>query len=168
MSTLYYGVCQDRKIFIDLDKFYAWATYREQADHSTIQLTDLNDYKEDGWIYRALRLHIFIESHNGHRLGVYTEHEFDCHDNSFSEQYKWPIPLQKLTEQIDMSPSLDRIIINTHLGEVFIDNRGKDINCFRFINGKRIDIELFSQTPEKPPFQQPEEEETLYVTPQKK
>ena len=139
MGTCYLGICHDCKQFIDLDKFYGWNAY-QGADNSTIEKTELEDYKTDGWIYRAMRLHIFLYTHNGHRVGVYSEHETDR--DGLQEQYPWPVGLKSLVERIDMVPSIDRLIINTPFGEIIIDKRGKDINCFRFINGKRVDTVL--------------------------
>lgn len=139
MGTCYFGICHDCKQFIDLDKFYGWNAY-QGADHATIEKTKLKDYKTDGWIYRAMRLHIFLYSHNGHRLGVYSGHETNL--EVLQEQYPWPAGLRSLVETIDMVPSINRLIINTPWGEIFIDKRGKDINCFRFINGKRVDTVL--------------------------
>ena len=146
MGTCYCCICHDCKKFIDLDKFYSWAALAN-ADHSNLDNEDLEDYKTDGWIYRALRLQLFIHSHNGHKIEVCTEHYFDGlndHDG-YSEQYPWPKGLRKFTEEIDMPPSIDRIIINTHLGKLYIDNRKDDINCFRSINGKRVDTKLLEK-----------------------
>ena len=140
MGTIYYGVCHDCKKFIDLGKFSDWRSY-EDADHATIEKTSLEDYKTDHWICRTLRLHIFLYQHNGHRIGVYTEHDFDVQDD-YTEQFPWPSGLRKLTEEIDMMPSVDRVVINTPLGQIYIDNRKDDINCFRWIDGKRVDTKL--------------------------
>lgn len=144
MGTCYYGICQDCKRWINLDKFWSWSAC-QNADHASIEKTDLEEYKENGWIYRALRLHIFLATHNGHRIGVYSEHEEESEsrgNEEWREQYPWPTSLLPLIEKIDMVPSVDRIIINTPLGEVYIDNRRDVINCFRFVNGKRIDTVL--------------------------
>jgi len=145
MGDCYYGICHDCKRYIDLDKFYAWRTYKG-ADHSTIDNTKLEDYKNDSWIYRALRLHIFLSSHNGHRVGVYPEHDIDEDELKESkEQYPWPEGLRDLIERIDLTPSVGRLIINTRLGEIFIDDRSDDINCFRFIDGKRVDTKILTK-----------------------
>lgn len=139
MGTCYRGICHDCKQYVDLDKFYGWSAYQD-ADHATIEKTELEKYKNDGWIYRAMRLHIFINTHQGHRVGVYSEHEMDL--DGLKEQYHWPTGLRSLVEKIDMVPSLDRLVISTRFGEIFIDQRGKDINCFRFVDGKRVDTVL--------------------------
>jgi hypothetical protein len=145
MGTLYYGVCKDCKRYIELDKFYSWSAYSD-ADHLTIDSTDLEEYKTDRWLYRALRLHIFLKAHNGHRVGVYTEHEFDVVDEKeFVEQFPWPAGLKHLTEKIEMAPSLDRLIIKTRLGDIYIDDTRNTVNCFRFVDGKRVDTVLLEK-----------------------
>lgn len=144
MGTTYHGICFTCKKYIDLDKFFEWDSYKG-ADHSTIQMTDLEKFKTNFWIYRALRLHIFLSSHNGHKIGVYPDNEIDIYEREFKEQYPWPTSLSTLTEKIDMAPSVSRLIINTALGEIFIDDRKTDINCFRFINGNRIDTILLGK-----------------------
>ena len=150
MGTCYCCICHDCKKFIDLDKFYSWAALAN-ADHSNLDNEDLEDYKTDMWIYKALRLQLFIHTHNGHRIEVGSEHHFDGFDNEtgyhpgYIEQYPWPKGLRKFIEEIDMPPSIDRIIINTHLGKLYIDNRKDDINCFRTINGKRVDTKLLKR-----------------------
>jgi len=156
MGTCYYAVCHECKKYIDLDKFYGWATYNG-ADPCTIDKVDLADYKKDGWIYRALRLHIFLYAHNGHKLGVYSEHEaenvsseHESERDKLEEQYPWPSGLKYLTEQIDMSPSIGRLIITTRFGDIVIDDRGSDINCFRFVDGERIDTQLLKNSDNKP------------------
>lgn len=142
MGTYYYGVCHDCGRYIDLDKFYGWAAYKN-ADHCTIEKTELDDYKTNGWIYRALRLHIFLYTHNGHKVGVYDEHNIDICE--LKESFPWPVGLKDLTKKIDMSPSVGRLIINTRFGEIVIDDRGHDINCFRFVDGKRVDTKLLEK-----------------------
>ena len=71
MGTCYHGVCLDCKKFIHLDKYWDWAGYCEEYD------TDLSDYKTDRWVSAAMKLHIFLQLHNGHRLGIYSDHEFE-------------------------------------------------------------------------------------------
>ena len=73
MGTCYYGVCHDCRQFVDLDKFYGWAPWRDWAD---LDKEDLDKFK-GGWIYRSMRLHFFLHLHNGHRVGVYTEHDIE-------------------------------------------------------------------------------------------
>jgi hypothetical protein len=143
MGTLYYGVCHDCKRYIELDKFYGWRSYFD-ADHSSVEVTDLDEYKTNSWIYSALRLHIFLNAHNGHRVGVYTEHQFDKIDE-FVEQFPWPIGLKHLTERIEMAPALDRLIIKTRLGEIYIDDTKNFVNCFRFVDGERVDTVLLEK-----------------------
>ena len=139
MGTIYYGICHDCKQYVNLDKFYSWRSYQD-ADHSSIDNTNLEEFKTNGWISKALRLHIFLHAHNGHRIGVYTEH--DCLHEDMQEQFPWPDSLKRLTEYIDMSPLVDRVMIKTSLGDIYIDDRGEDINAFRFINGIRVDTSL--------------------------
>lgn len=143
MGTQYYGVCKDCKQYIALDKFYAWNAYHE-ADHSTIDNSDLEEFKNDAWIFRALRLHVFLAHHNGHRVGVLSEYDINNLDD-LTEQFPWPEQFKYLVEQIDMRPLVGRIVINTNFGEIYIDHRKNDVNCFRFIDGKRVDTVLLNK-----------------------
>ncbi|KKL11933.1 hypothetical protein LCGC14_2540800 [marine sediment metagenome] len=71
MGTCYHGVCLDCKKFVHLDKYWDWAAYDKECDKN------LNDYKTDRWVSAAMTLHLFLDSHNGHRVGVYSDHEFE-------------------------------------------------------------------------------------------
>lgn len=90
MGTIYYGVCDDCRQYIDLDKFYSWAP----PTYASIWTEDLSTYDEY-FVVRALRLNYFIKEHNGHRVSVRTEHEveFFSEDHPMYEQvYPWPSP----------------------------------------------------------------------------
>ncbi|KKN12009.1 hypothetical protein LCGC14_1020770 [marine sediment metagenome] len=60
-------------------------------------------------------------------------------------QHKWPKSLLKLTEEIEMGSGIDRLIVKTPLGKIIIDSRLKDVNCFYFVDGKRVDTILLSK-----------------------
>ena len=54
-----------KKMQSDLDKFYSWAAYKDENE-GTVDKTELKDYLNEGWVYRALRLHIFLKAHTAH------------------------------------------------------------------------------------------------------
>lgn len=84
MGTISYGVCHDCKQYIDLDKFGPWGELPSPAD-------DLNDFKANPWLFRTLRLHAFIHTHNGHRIRVCADSDDDAYLlDDFEEQYPWP------------------------------------------------------------------------------
>ena len=101
MGTIYYGLCLDCKHQIDLDKFYSWSA-PNSADYANLKAQNLNDFANTGFIYRSLRLHFFMSRHQGHRLGVYSEHEIDhkFKEDKFKEVYSWP---RSGEEQVDKS-----------------------------------------------------------------
>ena len=143
MGTIYYGVCHDCKQYIDLDKFYSWSAYpADDHDYADIDQETLQEYHNDGFIYRSLRLHFFMTRHRGHRIGVYTEHEiFDrLIEEEYEQVYPWPGAGEKQADIIDFTdPKADRLVIKTVHGDIFLDVRSDGINCFRFINGERVD-----------------------------
>ncbi|MCP3685397.1 MAG: hypothetical protein GY861_22325 [bacterium] len=140
MGTCYYGICKDCKEFIALDKFYSWCPWKTEAD---IEREDIDEYKNDGsFIYRSFRLHYFMNKHNGHRIGVYTERHVD--DDGDFENYKevcpWPEKGRKTYDEIDLTdPKFGRAKIKTSIGDLMIDKRKDGINCFFFVANKRID-----------------------------
>ena len=144
MGTTYYGACHDCKQKIDLDNFYSW--YGNTEELTSIDCEILANFHNDGFIYRALRLHFFIGKHNGHKLGVYIE---DTHGiDDYVLVYPWPRQKEDQVAEIDFTdPKASRLIIKTKFGNIVIDVRGKDVNCFRFKNNiessdKRVDTVL--------------------------
>lgn len=136
MGTIYYGACHDCKVQINLDKFYSWYGYESELNQ--IDKETLDDFKSDGFIYRTLRLHYFIGKHQGHRLGVYTEHD----DLNYKEVYPWPIVKEGAVDEIDFTdPKASRLIVKTKHGDIFLDIRPDGVNCFRFV-GNRLDTLL--------------------------
>ena len=132
MGTVYYGACHDCEQKIDLDKFYSWYGYTDEL--TSIDHESLADFHNDGFIYRTLRLHFFIGKHNGHRLGVYTEHESNIEE--YTQVYPWPHGQEDQVDEIDFTDTkAGRLIIKTKFGKVFIDIRKEDVNCFRFKHG---------------------------------
>ena len=78
MGVIYYGMCLDCKQYVDLGKFYSRAGYAGTYNQLKEELEkDLNEYKNDDFIYPSLKLHFFIQEHQGHRLGIYDENDFD-------------------------------------------------------------------------------------------
>lgn len=147
MSLLFYGVCLDCKEHIDLDKFYSWSAYcGEDSGYADIDKEDLSNYGEF-FVYRSLRLHLFMEKHQGHRIGVYTNNEIEIGDTK--EVFPWPGSGNTQDDTVDFSdPKAGRLTIKTRLGDVFIDDLGRYINCFRHINGVRHDVILFMSSNE--------------------
>lgn len=157
MGTTYYGYCDDCKTKIDLDKFYSWSAYSDDREVADIEKENLDDFRNDGWIYRSLRLHWFMQKHDSHRQGVCTEH--DLVRDGYAEQGKWPRAGNDSHDEIDWTdPKAGRLVIRTRYGEVFLDylpassfsgvqepqNKGR-VNCFRFTRNGREDVLLLTE-----------------------
>jgi hypothetical protein len=134
MSIEYFGVCHDCEEYIDLDKFYSWSSYSKDSDYADIDKENLDYYKNDGFIYRSLRLHFFMEKHPGHRIEVLDWDKF--YDSGKKDIYKqvfhWPKAGDSQDDVIDFTdPKSGRLTIKTKHGELNIDIRSDGINCFR-------------------------------------
>ncbi len=146
MGICYYCVCHDCKEYIDLDKFYSWSAYSDDdSGYADIDKEDFDDYKNDGFIYRSLRLHYFIAKHPGHRIEVLTENHFET--DNLKEVYPWPSLGIEGYDEIDFTdPKSGRIVIKTSIGNIFIDKKSDGINCFRTVGGKRVDTMLLKDS----------------------
>jgi hypothetical protein len=89
MSTFFYGCCLDCKQKIFLDKFYDWAstesltwrngfnapmTAKPLQDYCALDDEDFANF-DHLWVWKSLKLHWFINKHQGHRVGVWNEHD---------------------------------------------------------------------------------------------
>ena len=139
MGVIYYALCDDCREYINLDKFYSFCPIRTIQD---IEVEDLTEYGA-GFIYRSLRLHFFMSHHVAHRVGVY--HEDDCatRRQHFTEVFHWPTGGETGTDSIDLRDrNAPRLVVRTAFGDVYLDTRNDGINCFRFVNGERVDTLL--------------------------
>lgn len=133
MGLCYDGVCHDCKERIDLDKFYSFSSWRIDA-YADIEKENLDEYKNDGFIYRSLRLHFFMEQHPGHRIQVLTENN-DTHDK-YKEVYPWPLPGSTRSDVIDFTdPKVGRVVINTKYGFLCLDVRRDGVNVWTRLKG---------------------------------
>lgn len=154
MGTCYYGVCHDCKEYIDLDKFYSWSAYKgENSDYADLDKEDLNEYKNNYFIYRSLRLHFFMAKHPGHRIEVMTEHNDIFYEGSgYKQVYPWPSKGRDAIEVLDFTdPKAGRLIVRTKYGDIYLDVRNDGINCFRFVKGVRKDTLLLKAPKSKKP-----------------
>lgn len=79
MSLDYYGVCQDCKQYVELEKFCSWAAYRDESSkQGDLEEKEVLKYVTFGFVHKSLRLHQFMFDHQGHRVGVFSENETDC------------------------------------------------------------------------------------------
>ena len=157
MGTIYYCLCHDCRNYIDLDKFYSFAAYKDDEwgskGYADIDKEDLESYGPH-FVYRTLRLQYFIYKHTDHRIGVHTEHDveqFDWYTQDgdkpgckWKEQFPWPSPGRDAHDTIDFTdPKAGRLIVNTRHGTVYLDVRSDGLNCFTFdSNEKRTDTML--------------------------
>ena len=150
MGTMWYVRCLDCKEYMDLDKFYSFVAYRQDwCGYASIDKENLDDYKNDGFIYRSLRLHFFIDQHRGHRIAVENKHEAEDwldvagDQQEYRQVFPWPAPGNEAQDVIDFTdPKAGRLIIKTRFGDIFMDHRNDGVNCFRFVDGERIDTLL--------------------------
>lgn len=149
MGTCFAGLCHDCKEAVDLDKFYSFCPISSLAD---LEAEDLAEYNES-FIYRSLRLHLFMEAHKGHRLGVYRDSEsaYEEASETYTSTFPWPSKGQAQTDHIDLRDGkTPRVILQTRDGDLYIDRLPQGINCFRFdANGKRVDTLLLEANPQK-------------------
>lgn len=147
MGTLLYGVCHDCREFIDLGKFYSWFRYASSDyDYNSIERENLHDYFKEGWVYRTLRLHVFIAHHKGHRLGVYSEYELEALEGEYTEVAPEPGGTESAQDSIDFTdPNAGRLIVRTKFGDIFLDVHDDGVNCFRFVDGERIDTKILGE-----------------------
>ena len=147
MGTCFAGLCHDCKESVDLDKFYSFCPIRTLAD---LEVEDLSDYGES-FVYRSLRLHLFMEHHKGHRLGVYRDSDAEYENaEDYEATFHWPEKGCVETDIIDLrDKKTPRVILQTMHGDLYIDNLGSGVNCFRFEDGSRIDTLLLKANPNK-------------------
>lgn len=151
MGTTYYGYCDDCRVKIDLDRFYSWSAYSEDREVADIEKENLSEYANEGWIYRSIRLHWFIDKHNGHRQGVCTEHDFER--DAYEETGKWPRSGATTGETIDWTdPKAGRLVIRSKYGDIYLDylpagpSQKATVNCFRFRRWGREDVVLLTES----------------------
>lgn len=90
MSVNYYIICQDCKSWADMDSFYICSYLQSESPDNWSQKknafmeTDELDQiceKWSAWTGRAVG---FVLAHQGHKIGIYSEHEIDriSHDDN--------------------------------------------------------------------------------------
>jgi hypothetical protein len=157
MGTCYYQRCLDCKAFVDLDKFYTYAVI-DGTDWAEIAGADRQEGEGyDGIAWRALRLMKFLSLHNGHRLDMVSEHDFEALDRDDWRE-DGPITtalVEGKSETIRFDdPCARRLEVVTRLGTIYIDDRGADINVWfsrpgpapevQSFDGQRFDIKAFT------------------------
>jgi hypothetical protein len=89
MGTWYFAACHDCREYVNLEKFVNWAGYANlgwtrtdaRAYIDTLFGADRDDaFELRKWVKQSLALHMFMAAHNGHRLGVYAEAEWNPHE----------------------------------------------------------------------------------------
>ena len=147
MGTTTYCLCHDCKNYIDLDKFYSFASCAP-GGYADIDKEDLSEFGK-GFIYRSLRLQYFIRTHTDHRIGVHTEHDveqfgwYDSGDGGWIEQFPWPRKAYGETDSVDFSdPKASRLVVKTKYGEVYLDVRVDGVNCWSMADGPRRDLRI--------------------------
>lgn len=147
MGTCFAGLCHDCKESIDLDKFYSFCAISCLAD---LEGEDLADYDES-FVYRSLRLHLFMESHKGHRLGVYrdSDPEYEEASETYKDTFPWPSNGKAPTDYIDLRDcKTPLVVLETRHGTLYIDHLPQGVNCFRFdADGHRVDTLLLATDP---------------------
>lgn len=148
MGVCYYGICHGCKQYIDLDKFYSFASCEGAVEAiANLDKEDLAFYQQENFTYRSLRLFTFMHLHKGHCVEVQNEHDFfelrEYEYDKWKEVYPWPRPNSECLDLIHWDdPKAGRLIIRTRLGEITLDYLPQGINCFRFVNGERVDTLL--------------------------
>jgi hypothetical protein len=152
MGTTTYGLCHECKNYVDLDKFYSFATCTSggYADIDKETLDEFIQEHDTGWVYRSMRLQYFLKAHTDHRVGVHTEHDieqfgwYDGDNNGgWVEQFPWPHKTygEGVTDGVDFTdPKAERLVINTKHGDVYLDVRTDGVNCWSMSGGPRRDF----------------------------
>uniref|UniRef100_A0A6H1Z918 Uncharacterized protein n=1 Tax=viral metagenome TaxID=1070528 RepID=A0A6H1Z918_9ZZZZ len=149
MGTTYYMVCNEKKTYVVLDKFYTGAfldSDRPQDFFRTMAEARDSDGRWKNWeVIEAFKAVAFAKDFGEYGIEFVTEHMW-CPDGDDDEEWKELLSDPRLprgnSEQLDLSGTSapTRAIINTPYGEVYLDVQQGGINVFSDISGLRVDF----------------------------